>query len=167
MKSSTKIRAQLFVLLMCIPLVVFAAVTANSIVTPQTPTRAIVQFVQGTDSAGTYKTLYTAQTNGSKCYGMYLTSNDSSSSHLVTVQLVNGGVKYGGVAINTGTTQPGFANAVPPIAPMSSSNWPGLPVDASANPYVQMISGDTIQATFATALSTSTLINIVATCADF
>ena len=48
----------------------FAAVTANSVVTAQTPNRGVVQFLQGTDSAGTYKTLYTAGTNGSICFGL-------------------------------------------------------------------------------------------------
>lgn len=143
-----------------------AATTPNSFVAPQTPNRGIVQFLQGSDSAGTYKTLYTASANGSRCYGMFLTSNDATA-HVVTVQIVNGGVKYGGVSITTSTTLPGFANAVPAINPMSAGNWPGLPVDANGNPYIQIISGDTIQATFATALTSTDFINIVAICADF
>ncbi|MBV8453691.1 MAG: hypothetical protein JOZ29_15680, partial [Deltaproteobacteria bacterium] len=35
----------------------WAAVTANSVVTAQTPNNSKQNFVQGTDSAGTYKTL--------------------------------------------------------------------------------------------------------------
>src|SRR5271165_5399153 len=64
------------------------AAVSSTPVFVQTPNRGIVQFLQGTDSAGTYKTLYTGGSNGSKCTGMYITSNDAAS-HLVTIQLVN------------------------------------------------------------------------------
>lgn len=143
-----------------------AAVTANSIVTAQTPSRGIVQFLQGTDSAGTYKTLYTAGANGSRCFGMWTTNNDGSATHLVTVQVVNTSVKYGGVALTT-VSNAGFANATPAQNLMSSTNWPGLPVDNAGNPYIALNNGDTIQATFATALTSSDLINIMAVCADY
>jgi hypothetical protein len=155
---------------LCLALLVitqlWAATTPNSFVTAQTPNRGIVQFLQGTDVAGTYKTLYTAAANGSKCNGMYLTSDDATS-HLVTIQLTNGGIRYGGIAINSGTTTPGFANGAPAIQPMSQANWPGLPIDSDTNPYILLVSGDTIQATFATALTSSTRINIYVSCADF
>jgi hypothetical protein len=143
-----------------------AAVTPNSIVTAQTPNRGVVQFLQGTDSAGTYKTLYTAGVNGSKCFGMYESNNDGSATHLVTVQIVNGGVKYGGMAITTASND-GFANATPAKALMSSTNWPGLPVDGNGNPTIYLVSGDTLQATFATSLTSSDLINIYVSCVDF
>lgn len=144
----------------------FAATTGNNFVTAQTPTRGVVQFLQGTDTAGTYKTLYTGGTNGSKCYGGYLTSNDPAS-HLVTLQVVNATIKYGGAALNTGTTLPGFANGVPAIAFMSASNWPGLPIDNSGNPFLFLATGDTLQATFATVLTASDFVNLHVTCADF
>lgn len=143
-----------------------AATTPNSIVTPQTPNRGIVQFLQGTDNAGTYKTLYTAGANGSRCYGLQINNTDNTTAHLVTVQIVNTAVKYGGVAVTT-TTSAGFANGTPPQSLMLSSVWAGLPVDQYGNPYVQLISGDTIQATFATALSTGALINAYVVCNDF
>ena len=143
-----------------------AAVTPNSFVAPQSPNRGIVQFLQGTDVAGTYKTLYTSGSNGSRCYSLYMTSTDNTA-HLVTIQLVNGGIRYGGVAMTTGTTSPGYLNAAPALTPMNAASWPGLPLDANGNNYLQMISGDTLQATFATNLSGGTAINIVASCADF
>ncbi len=143
-----------------------AATTPNSIVTPQTPNRGVVQFLQGTDNAGTYKTLYTGGTNGSRCYGMLMNNNDTSTTHLVTVQIVNATVKYGGAALTT-TLDAGFANSSTAQPLMSSSVWPGLPVDQYGNPYIQLVSGDTIQATFGTALTTSTLINLFVSCSDF
>lgn len=144
----------------------FGAVTANSVVTPQTPNRGIVQFLQGTDTAGTYKTLYTAGANGSKCFAMWSTNNDASATHLITIQIVNSAVKYGGTAL-TSISSAGFLTAVPAQSLMTSTIWPGLPVDSDGNPYILIASGDTIQATFATALTAADVLNIVATCSDF
>jgi len=147
-------------------LAALAAVTPNSIVTGQTPNRGRVQFLQGTDSAGTYKTLYTAGVNGSKCFGLFETNNDASATHLVTVQVFNALVGYGGVAVTTASSD-GFANATPPKAFMSPTNWPGLPVDSNGNPYINLISGDTIQATFATALTSTDVVNLYISCTDY
>ena len=64
-------------------------------------------------------------------------------------------------------TSAGFVSGAPDQNLMSASVWPGLPVDEYGNPYIQLISGDTIQATFATALTSTAVINIVASCGDF
>src|ERR1700727_2044141 len=64
-------------ILICAAQFAHAATTPNSVVTAQTPNRGVVQFLQGTDSAGTYKTLYTAGANGSKCNAMWSTNNDA------------------------------------------------------------------------------------------
>lgn len=143
-----------------------AAVTGNNFVTAQTPNRGIVQFLQGTDSPGTYKTLYTAGANGSRCFGGYEANNDGSAQHLITIEVVNTAVKYGGVAFTTASND-GYANATPAKWFMSPSLWPGLPVDNNNNPYLTLASGDTLQATFATALTSSDKINLVITCSDF
>lgn len=144
----------------------FSAVTPNSPVTAQTPNRAIVQFLQGTDSAGVYKTLYSAGANGSKCLGLLSTNNDNST-HVITVQLVNGGVKYGGVAVTT-VASAGFANGVPPQSFMAPSVWPGLPIDSDGNPFIMMVSGDTLAATFASSLGNSAVVNLYApACYDY
>jgi len=143
-----------------------AAVTANSFVTPQTPNRGIMQFLQGTDVAGTYKIIYTAGANGSRCYGLITTNNDPSATHLLTIQINNGVIKYGGAALTT-VSSAGFANGTPAQNLLSSSVWPGLPLDQYGNPYIQLINGDTLQATYATALTSGDVINIVASCSDF
>ena len=86
--------------------------------------------------------------------------------HLVTVQIVNSTVKYGGMSI-TSVESAGFTNANPAQNLMAPANWPGLPLDANGNPYLQLVSGDTIQATFATNLTSTDVINIVTECGDF
>jgi hypothetical protein len=144
----------------------FAALTANSVVTAQTPKLAVVQFLQGTDSAGTYKTLYTGGTNGTKVSGMWVTSNDASAAHLLTCQLVRSAVFYGGMAITVAVNS-GYANGAPAISLMSSTNWPGLPIDGNGNPYLYLSSGDTIQCTFATAITSTDMVNVAATVSDF
>lgn len=143
-----------------------AAVTPNSFVAPQVVNRGIVQFLQGTDAAGTYKTVYTAGANGSRCNGLWMSTTDGTTTHLVTVQIVNSTVKYGGVAVTT-VLGSGFTTAVPPQNMFSPTVWVGLPLDQFSNPYLQLISGDTLQVTFATALTAATVINLVASCSDY
>jgi hypothetical protein len=143
-----------------------AAVTPNSPVTPQTPNRGVVQFLQGTDSAGTYKTLYAAGSNGSDCSALWLTTNDGSATHLITVQIVNSTVKYGGTAVTT-VASAGFANGVPPMNLFAPTIWVGLPLNSDGNPFLRLISGDTVQMTFATNLTSSTVVNAVISCADY
>jgi hypothetical protein len=143
-----------------------AAVTPNSIVTAQTPNRGIVQFLQGTDTAGVYKTLYTAGANGSKCSAIWTNNNDASATHLVTVQIVNATVKYGGASLLS-VVNSGFITATGGQSLLSTTLWPGLPVDSDGNAFIILASGDTLQATFATALTSNDVLNVVAICVDF
>lgn len=152
--------------LLALSIPALAAVTPNSVVTPQTPNRGIVQFLQGTDVAGTYKTLYTGGANGSKCIAIWETNNDGSATHVITVQVVNSTVKYGGVAQTTASND-GFASGTPAKSMFNTSLWPGLPNDSDGNPFIFLANGDTLQATFATALTTSDVINLEAVCMDF
>lgn len=144
---------------------VYAATTPNSIITAQTPKNGLVQFLQGTDVAGTYKTLYTGSANGSKIMSIVATTNDPSATHLLTCQVVNGGVFYGGTAATIAVST-GFANAAYPLNIIST--WTGLPVDSDGNPFLYLKSAsDTLQCTFATAITATDVINIMATAADF
>lgn len=145
----------------------FAATTPNSSVTPQAPNRGIVQFLQGTDTAGVYKTLYTGGSNGSIIKGIFATSNDASAAHLVTCQIVNSSVKYGGVAVNVPVNS-GMATGVAPVNIMAPASWVGLPLDSDGNPFFFLASAsDTLQCTFATALTSSDVLNLFAVAADF
>lgn len=143
----------------------WAASTPNSFISPQAINRGILQFTSAS-SAGTYSTLYTAQANGSRCYALWASASDVTA-HTITLQLVNGANKYGGEIISTGTNLPGFANGVPSLNLLSPSNWAGLPVDQYGNPFIQLVSPDSLQATFATAITVGTFINLVASCSDY
>jgi hypothetical protein len=50
---------------------------------------------------------------------------------------------------------------------MLSTVWPGLPTDMNGNPYLMLNSGDSLKATFATAITTSDQIDLHSLCADF
>ena len=142
-----------------------AAVTANSTVSPQLPKLGVVQFTSAS-SFGTYSTLYTAGADGSKCSAIVATTDDGSAAHVVTIQVVRSATKYGGTAVNVPISS-GFANGVPPVNFMSTAVWPGLPLDSEGNPFLFLQSGDTLQATFATPITSAKLLNIIAVCADF
>ncbi len=144
----------------------FGAVTANSVVTPQTPGRILCQFLQGTDTAGTYKTCYTGGANGSKCSALWETNNDGSATHLITAEIVNGGVNYGGVAVTT-VSNDGYSNGVPAKNFLSAGLWPGLPTDSDANAFFYLANGDTLKATYATALTSGKWVSLVGVCADY
>ncbi|MBV8054878.1 MAG: hypothetical protein JO071_06520, partial [Deltaproteobacteria bacterium] len=123
-------------------------------------------FVQGTDAAGTYKTLYTAGANGSKCNGLVIANNDGTATHVITLEVVNGGTSYP-LASFTSTLAPTNNTTYSTANALSSTNWPGLPLDSDGNPYLQLVSGDTLKGTFATALTSSDQIETFASCADF
>lgn len=143
----------------------------------QTPKLATVAFIQGTDAAGTYKTVYAGAANGpgSKILGIWVTSNDGSASHLVTIQISTSASAHcspqsncvGGVAVTIPISS-GFANGVPAINMLSPTYWPGLPVDSDGNPYLFLsATTQTIEATYATALTASTQIAITVVAAEF
>lgn len=140
----------------------FASTTPNSFVSPQTPNRGIVRFLQGTDSPGTFKTLYTSGANGSRCYGIWSFNNDPSATHAMTVAIFNSATNYGGPTFTTV-----LYVAAATLTQNVMTNWVGLPVDEYGNSYVQLISGDTIQVTYATALTSTDAISLVASCSDF
>lgn len=140
----------------------WASVTTNAVVTAQTPNNGKQNFIQGTDSAGTYKTVYTGGANGSKCTGISVANNDASATHIITFEITNGGNTYHTVTITTASPGAGaYANA------SVLSAWTGLPSDSDGNPYLLLVSGDVLKATFATALTASDEIDVLATCADF
>ena len=139
-----------------------ATVTANSVITTQTPNNGKQNFIQGTDSAGTYKTLYTAGANGSKCTGISASNNDASATHILTFEIVNGGNTYHTVTITTVSPGAGAYSTASVLAA-----WAGLPSDSDGNSFIFLVSGDVLKATFATALTASDEIDMVATCADF
>lgn len=142
----------------------FAALTQNAAVMLQTPQDENAQFTNAS-SAGTYVTVYTGGANGSKVVSLLATNSDAVS-HLVTCQIATAGTNYGGTAITVPGTS-GFANSVPPVNIMASANWYGLPLDSDGNPFIFLTSTQFIKCTFATTVTTATVLNVNALGADF
>lgn len=143
----------------------FGTTTPNSFVTPQTPNRGIANFVQGSDSPGVYKVLYTAGANGSRCYAAWVANLDGVARQAL-LTLFSGSTPVGGVVI---ATVPVAGNTVgAPVQPlMTPTLWPGLPVDQYGNSYIQLVSGDTLKAAFNPSLSTSATMTFYVSCSDF
>ena len=133
-----------------------AGPTGNNAVLPQYPRRCQVKFVQGTDSAGTYKTLATpGGTIGANALGLTAVNTDTIA-HNLTLSLINAA---GTQVLNTYslTASAGSTGSVLPIALLSPSTWFQNAIDGNGNPYIFLdyVGGtaDTLAATFGTAFT--------------
>lgn len=144
-------------------------VTANSIVTPQKPRCEVQNFVQGTDTAGTLKTIFTPDAvaaNGAKVTAVILSTDDGTAAHDVGIFLTRSGTDYllgtVNVPINAGNSA-----SVPGVSGLDVAIIPGLPIDNDGQAYLLLEDGDLLKATFATALTAGKRINAVVIGADF
>jgi hypothetical protein len=90
----------------------------------------------------TYKTAYTAGTNGSKIEAMFLTSNDTSNRDIsinLTISAVNYQLTLVQVPLSAGQT-----NAIPPVNVLTHANVGVFPLDALGNPFIYLASGTTL-----------------------
>ncbi len=145
------------------------AVTANSLVTPQTPKVTPQNFVQGTDAAGTYKTIYTAGSNGSKVVAINVTTDDGSATHVLSLALTRSATDYiiGAYTLPVSVGTDGATASIDLLAGGPALLIPGLPLDNDGQRYLFLESGDTLRLTFATALSSSKRINVITIGSDF
>jgi hypothetical protein len=144
---------------------------ANNVITAQQLGRAAVRFVQGTDAAGTPKSVYVANaansgTLGSQVKGLYAVSSDATSAHAVTLLLANGSGTTELVTVSVPANS-GNASGTPPVSLMAAAVWPGLPVDSNGNPFQNLQSGDTLMAQFATTLAASSTLAVIGNPNDF
>lgn len=144
------------------------AVTATPIFL-QTPKVTPQNFVQGTDAAGTYKTLYTAGANGSKVVAVMVSTDDGSASHLLTLALTRSATDYtiGTYTLPVNSGGDGSTAGVDMLRGGPNTLIKGLPQDNDGQSYLLLESGDTLRLTFATALTASKRINVITIGADF
>src|SRR5437764_13486004 len=116
---------------------------------PQAVKNGKVQIVNADGS--NQKTVYAAATNGSKVTSLIAVSSDTSARD-VQISITNGGTSFplGTVAVaagsgNSSTTK--SANLLDPTV------LQGLATDSDGNPYIHLVSGDTLTVS---ALSTVT-----------
>lgn len=144
----------------------FAALSTTPVF-PQQVVVSYAQFLQGTDTAGTYKTVYTPTSdNGAKCFALGLTTTDTTATHLVTIQIQKSAVDYGGMSITTELGS-GFVDGLPPQNLLTTTLWPSLSSDSDGNHWFFVGKNDLVRATFATALTAGKVINLQLTCVEF
>ena len=137
------------------------AVTATPVFV-QTPKITPQSFIQGTDAAGTYKTVFTAGANGSKVIAILVNTDDGTATHILTLRVLRSAVgtnlvKYL-LPINSGGD--GTAAGIDMLAGGPLNLLAGLPTDNDGQKYLFLESGDTLELTFATALTTAKRIDV-------
>ena len=95
----------------------------------------------GADTNGV--TVYTAGSNGSRVYGLLLSSNDTSANN-VYLYIKNGSNIYpvGQINVPIGSGSTASTSCVDAISP---TNCPGLPFDGTGKPYIELASGSTLK----------------------
>lgn len=160
-------RVFLACLWMCAIATSAGAVTANSIVTTQTPKGYKAQIVNGSGVVTlTATTNYVTVVTGapSKVVGLICTSNDAAA-HNIAYGFIRSATFYplGVAAIGSAS-----AASVTSVNLFASGQTPGLAVDSDGNPYVLLESTDTLVAgVLTTAVTASDAVSCMATAADF
>jgi hypothetical protein len=102
----------------------------------QTPKITPQNFVQGTDAAGTFKTIYTAGADGSKVVSITVTTTDTTAAHDLTLALTRSAVDY----IIATTTIDGTGDTFVEGGFMPSIQ--GCPTDSDGQRYIHLESGE-------------------------
>jgi hypothetical protein len=144
------------------------AVTATPVFI-QTPKITPQSFVQGTDAAGAYKTLFTAGANGSKVVSIMVNTTDNTATHLLVLVLQRGGVNYTLIyytlPVNVGGD--GATAGIDLLAGGPANLFVGLPVDNDGQRYLFLESGDSLQLLYNTALTAGKSIYVTTVGAHF
>jgi hypothetical protein len=112
------------------------------------------------------KTVYTAGPSGSKVSSLIATSSDTSARD-VQVSITNGGTSYpvGTVSVVAGA---GNASGTSSVNLLDPAKMLGLPYDSDGNPFIHLISGDTLTVAALTTVTSGKLITVTAaTVGDF
>jgi hypothetical protein len=123
--------------------------------------------VQINNAAGqAQQTVYTAGANGSKVSSLLATSSDTSSRD-VQISLTNGGTSYplGTVAVPAGA---GNSSSVTSANLLDPTRLLGLACDSDGNPFLHLVSGDTLTVAALSTVTSGKLITVTApTVGDF
>jgi hypothetical protein len=112
------------------------------------------------------KTVYTAGASGSKVTSLVAQSTDTSARD-VQISITNGGTSFplGVVTVPIGA---GNSGSVPAVNLLNAAELPGLALDSDGNPYIHLISGDTLTVSALTTVTAAKLITVIAaTAGDF
>ena len=130
---------------------------------PLQPQASRVQIVNA--DAQAYKVGYTAGANGSKIFGVIATSSDTSNRDIAIV-ITNSAVNYV-LGMKTVPLSSGIVAGTPSVNLIDTTTIPGLPVDNDGNPFIYLISGDTLTFQAQTSVTAAKIISIHVFAADF
>jgi hypothetical protein len=130
---------------------------------PKQPQNGKVQILNATNLANV--TVYTAGGSGSKVVALLVSSTDTASRD-VQIKVSNGGTDF---LLGTKTVPANSGNVAgtPTVNLLDPTVTPGLPIDSDGNPFLYLISGDTLTAAVLTQVTTAKVINLIAVLADF
>lgn len=133
--------------------------TPSFIATPQNP---VAEFVNA--DATSFKTLYTAGSNGGRVDSLFATNTDTSNAYVVQLALQKSGVDYvlGEVNVPLGSGTNGTAKSV---AMLNATDIPGLAYTESGALY--LASGVSLRARPKTTVSGSFKLQIVGAAGDY
>ena len=142
--------------------VTWAAVTA----TPVFVQKPKMPKVQITNANGTTaQTLYACGADGTKVTGLFATSTDTVARD-VQITVVNGATTYVLTTVTTAINAGNVAGTAP-VNLLSTTNFPGLPVDSDGNPYFYCESTDTLKVGVLVTVTSGKFVNVTAVAADF
>lgn len=130
----------------------------------QTPGLGVVAFVNA-DAANAKKTIVTAGVNGSKVVSLTVASTDSSA-RIAQVWLTRSATSYLLASLSVPITS-GSDGTTPVVNLMNATIWPGLPVDNVAQRFFYLQSGDTLQISFTTQVTSAKEIDLAAVYSNF
>lgn len=151
------------VLVALLPVAALAATTPNSAILPQTPRQVIGTIINANGT--TPQTLVSGGTNGSKVTSITCSNTDTAS---YTLQLLyqHSATNYVLDSVTIAVSAGNVAGTVPqPL--LSTSVMPGASIDGSGNPYLFLMSGDSLMIATTGAVTAAKTIACSATVADF
>jgi hypothetical protein len=141
------------------------AFTQNSVATLiRQPQNGKVQIANA--DAQAQKTVYTAGASGSKVSSLIATSSDTSARD-VQISITNGGTSYplGTVSVVAGA---GNSSGTASVNLLDPTRLIGLAYDSDGNPFIHLISGDTLTVSALTSVTSGKLVTVTAaTVGDF
>lgn len=108
--------------------------------------------------AQTFKTAFTAGTNGSLITAIIVSSNDTSNRD-ITINITRSATNFQLTQISIPLTS-GTVNSVPAVNILGSAQFPGLELDANGNPIIRLKSGDTLTVNAPVTVTTAKTITI-------
>jgi hypothetical protein len=131
---------------------------------PYQPQTSRVQIANA--DAQNYKTIFTAGGNGSKVFALFAASSDTSA-RVLQVAITNSGTNYPLCTVNVPASSGTSSSGSTPVNLLSTATIPGIPIDSDGNPFLYLISGDTLTVSALTTVTSADAITVHAVAADF